>query len=111
MRLGMGVPKTFLAPRREARAPIEMAVQITGHAEFPGAETTFTENVSARGARVWTAHPWKAGTRLTLTTLPGSFRSIARVAYCHSVRGAGYAVGLEFMESAGAWIISTETAP
>ncbi len=110
MRLGMGVPKTVLAPRREARVPIEMAVQISGHAEFPETETTFTENVSARGARVWTAHPWKAGAQLILSTLPGSFRSVARVAYCQSVRGTGYAVGVEFVEYAGTWIISAETA-
>ena len=50
MPFGMGVPKTFTAPRREARIPMEVGVQITGHPRLPGTEATFTENVSLGGA-------------------------------------------------------------
>jgi hypothetical protein len=105
MALGMGVPKPYQSPRRERRVPMEVGVQIAGHLDLPGIETTFTENVSSRGARVLSSRRWRPNDRLTLSTLTGSFRSLARVAYCESVRGAGYAVGLEFLESNGRWII------
>ena len=54
MPLGIGLPKSkgFSALRRDARVPMEVEVQISGHKVLPGTESTFTENVSARGARV-----------------------------------------------------------
>jgi PilZ domain len=109
MRLGMGVPKT-LAERRESRIPMEVRVQISGHLAQPGTETTFTENVSAGGARVWSTRRWKTGDRLTITTLTGSFKSIARVAYCQLVPEAGFAVGVEFLESRDGWVVSNMSA-
>ncbi len=105
MPLGMGDPKTFAASRREARIPMEVGVQISGHSALRDPETTFTENVSSRGARVWSTQRWKTNDRLIISTLPGSFRAMARVAYCQSVPGAGFAVGLEFVEPAGNWVI------
>jgi PilZ domain len=107
MPLGMGVPKTKAFPiaRRDARIPMEVEVQILGHAKLPGTESTFTENVSARGARVLTSRRWKANEELVISTEAGSFRSVARVAYCEPVARAGYAVGLEFTEATGRWVI------
>lgn len=105
MRFGMGVPKTFTAPRREARVPMEVGVQITGHPRLPGTEATFTENVSSKGARVISARRWKKDDYLTLSTLTGSFQTIARVAYCQFVPESGFAVGLEFTEPSGTWML------
>jgi len=105
MRFGMGVPKT-LAERRETRIPMEVGVQITGHLALPGTETTFTENVSARGARVLSTRRWKTGDRLTIATLTGSFQAKARVAYCQLIPEAGFAVGLEFLESTAGWVVA-----
>ena len=109
MRFGMGVPKTP-GERRESRTPMEVRVQITGHLAMPGTETTFTENVSAGGARVWSTRRWKPGDRLTIATLTGSFKSIARVAYCQLVPEAGFAVGVEFLESRDGWVIGSASA-
>jgi len=106
MRFGMGVPKDTVAPRREARIPMEVGVHITGHPALPGTETTFTENVSPRGARVLSVRRWKTDDRLTITTFAGSFRSIARVAYCQMVPETGFAVGLEFIEPNGKWVVA-----
>jgi len=106
MPFGMGVPKTFAGARRETRIPMEVGVQIAGHAALPGTETTFTENVSARGARVLSTRRWKINDRLTISTITGSFRSIARVAYCQLVPDAGFAVGLEFVEPSGRWVVA-----
>jgi hypothetical protein len=108
MPLGIGVPKTkpFAVSRRDARIPMEVEVQIFGHTKLPGTESTFTENVSARGARVLTTRRWKINDQLVISTAAGSFRSVARVAYCQPVpRAAGYAVGLEFTEPSGRWVV------
>ena len=113
MPLGLGLPKTknFSVARRDRRVPMEVEVQIHGHAILPGTESTFTENVSARGARVLTTRRWKANERLVISTRAGSFRSVARVAYCHPVPRAGYAVGLEFVEPSGNWVVDDGTTP
>ena len=88
--------------------PLEVAVQIAGHPQVPGVEMTFTENVSSRGARVLTSRRWKTDDQLFLASLPGSFRSVARVAYCEPVRGAGFAIGVEFVEPSGKWVLAPQ---
>jgi hypothetical protein len=110
MAFGMGVPKSFMFARRETRIPMEVGVHITGHRALPGTETTFTENVSPRGARVLSTRRWKINDQLTLTTLTGSFRSSARVAYCQLVPETGFAVGLEFIEPSGNWVVTEPSA-
>jgi hypothetical protein len=110
MAFGMGVPKSFTAPRRETRIPMEVGVQISGHRALPGTETTFTENVSPKGARVLSVRRWKQGDRLTISTLTGSFKALARVAYCQLVPEEGFAVGLEFLEPDGRWVVAESGA-
>ncbi len=107
---GLRAPKIFQHPRKETRIPMEVGVHISGHLDLPGIETTFTENVSSRGARVFSTRRWRPNDRLSISTLTGSFRSLARVAYCESVRGAGYAVGLEFLDSSGDWVLDNSPA-
>jgi PilZ domain len=106
MRFGMGIPKTFVGPRRETRVPMEVGVQITGHPAMPGTETTFTENVSPHGARVLSNRRWHTGDRLTISTLTGAFRAIARVAYCQTTPRSGFAIGLEFVKPSGNWVVA-----
>ncbi|MDE3108959.1 MAG: hypothetical protein KGL02_03360 [Acidobacteriota bacterium] len=106
MSLEMGDPKAFAYARRETRIPMEVGVQISGHSAARDPETTFTENVSVRGARVWSTQRWKMNDQLIIATLPGSFHSTARVAYCQSVPGAGFALGLEFIKPVGTWVVA-----
>ena len=84
---------------------MEVGVQISRQSALQEAETTFTENVSSRGARIWSARRWKINDQIIVATLPGSFRSIARVAYCQPAKGTGFSVGLEFMEPTGSWVV------
>jgi hypothetical protein len=86
---------------------MEIPVVLEGHRQIPGAEDTFTENVSAKGARVVSFRPWQKGARLTLVSRTGEFRSSARVAYCQSIHGDGYAIGLEFLEPKGRWVVES----
>jgi hypothetical protein len=82
-----------------------IAVQLSGHANVQGTESTFTENVSANGARVYSVRPWRKNDRLYLASLPGGFRSLARVTYCQSLQGQGFALGLQFLEKNQGWVI------
>ena len=105
MALGMGVPKSFVFVRSERRVPMEVGVRISGHTGMPGTETTFTQNVSPRGARVLSSRPWKINDQLVISTMTGSFKAKARVAYCAITAESHFAVGVEFLEPNGKWVV------
>jgi hypothetical protein len=92
--------------RAEKRIPMGVAVRIAGHAAMPGEETTFTEDVSSHGAKIFSTRPWKPEERLLLSSLSGEFRSLARVAWCRPVRDEGFAVGLQLVEVSGKWVVA-----
>ena len=91
--------------RLEKRIPMAIAVHISGHGRAPGVETTFTENVSSRGARVSSIRRWRANETLEIESLPGDFRARARVAYCQP-QSEGFVIGLEFLEPTGRWVVN-----
>ncbi len=93
--------------RRENRIPMEIPVVLDGHRQVPGVESTFTENVSAKWARVVSVRRWDKDSQLVLASRTGEFRSAARVAYCQPVRGDGYVIGLEFLEPKGRWVVES----
>ncbi|MGH9741318.1 MAG: PilZ domain-containing protein [Candidatus Acidiferrum sp.] len=95
----------FSFHRVERRVPMEIPVLLDGHQQTPGTESTFTENVSARGARVVSTRRWEHGERLTFVSRTGEFRSSARVAYCQPLQGDGFAIGVEFLEPKGRWVV------
>jgi hypothetical protein len=97
----------FLSHRAEKRIPMEIPVLIDGHRQTPGSESTFTENVSARGARVVSVRRWDQDERLMFASRTGEFRSSARVAYCQSLQGEGFAIGVEFLEPKGRWVVQS----
>ncbi len=86
---------------------MEIPVLIDGHRLAPGSESTFTENVSAHGARVVSVRHWKQGEKLIFASRTGEFRSPARVAYCQSLQGDGFAIGVEFLEPRGRWVVQS----
>ncbi len=66
-----------------------VAVHISGH-QSSSVETTFTEeDVSSRGARVPSVRRWRLNETLNFESLPGDFRTLARVAYCRPHTEAG----------------------
>jgi hypothetical protein len=99
--------KEFVVSRYEKRVPMTVAVNISSLQQAPGVETTFTEDVSANGARVVSTRRWQPGERLCFALLPGDFRATARVVYCHPQRDDEFAIGLEFLEPVARWIFST----
>lgn len=97
--------KTHDAPRAEKRIPMAVAVHIAGHALMPGVETTFTENVSSRGAKVLSFRRWRPDERLRFSTITGNFHALARVAWCQPAQVEGFALGLEFLDLSGDWVV------
>jgi hypothetical protein len=97
----------FTFHRAEKRILMEIPVLIDGHRKAPGSESTFTENVSARGARVVSTRRWEQGEPLTFVSRTGEFRSSARVAYCQPLHGDGFAIGVEFIEPKGRWVVQS----
>jgi hypothetical protein len=100
----------FEVGRWEKRTPMTFAVHLCGGVDLPGTETAFTENVSSRGVRVVSTRRWRANDCLDFVSLPGTFRARARVAYCQPLSGQGFAVGLEFLEQAGRWVVGGSSA-
>jgi hypothetical protein len=94
-------------PRREKRLRMEVPVVLNGHRHLPGTESTFTENVSGKGARVVSVRRWEKGAHLVFASRTGEFRSAARVAYCQPLHGDGFAIGLEFLEPRGRWVVES----
>jgi hypothetical protein len=107
MNKNMPHAKKFVFNRIEGRIPMEIPVLIDGHRRAPGSESTFTENVSARGARVVSVRRWEQGEPLVLASRTGEFRSAARVAYCEQLQGVGFAIGVEFLEPNGRWVVQS----
>src|SRR5438046_9691510 len=95
----------FVFHRAEKRILMEIPVLIDGHREAPGSESTFTENVSARGARVVSARRWQPGETLVFGSRTGEIRSSGRVAYCQPLAGGGFAVGVASREATARWVI------
>ncbi len=84
---------------------MSVAVHISGQESASDVETTFTEDVSSRGARVSSVRRWRTNDTLNIESLPGGFRSLARVAYCRP-HPEGYVIGLEFLEPNGRWVVN-----
>jgi len=103
----MPLKTKFTFHRAEKRVPMEIPVLIDGHRQAPGSESTFTENVSVHGARVVTVRRWQQGEKLTFASRTGEFRSSARVAYCQPLQGDGFAIGVEFLEPKGRWVVQS----
>jgi hypothetical protein len=97
----------FRFNRSENRISMEIPVVLAGHRQMPGVEATFTENVSAKGARVVSVRRWDKGAQISFASRTGEFRSAARVAYCQPLRGEGYAIGVEFLEPVGRWVVQS----
>src|ERR1700759_2384613 len=100
---GVPVSQDPAAKRAEDRTPLEVIIDMSSVDLRLPAQAGVTVNVSARGARVLTAKPWKPNDRLNVRSLLGNFRSRARVGYCVPADEHPFAVGLQFFAAAGQW--------
>jgi len=88
--------------RRDARSIVSEPVELTNLSRNWSPETTATQNVSPRGARVTTQRVWEPGSFLMLRSVRGNFWASARVVYWRSFSSRAI-IGLEFISQGGAW--------
>lgn len=102
--------RSYVMTRAETRIPMAVSVRLAWNGALPCVESTFTEDVCSRGAKVYSARRWKTDERLHITTPAGDFRSVARVAWCLPTRDNCFTIGLQFIEPSGQWVIASAAA-
>jgi hypothetical protein len=89
----------------EKRIPIAVVVHLIRMQDQPvnGAELTYTDNVSAHGARVVSRHPWQTGDVAQVTSLKDEITLSGEVVYCQKLPDDRYLVGLNFQNRRVTW--------
>ncbi len=88
--------------RTEIRTPLKLLVELCSF-ENVTYELAYAADVSSRGARVLTKNPWKLNQHLTVRSIQGNLFSHARVAYCQTVDGRSFAIGVELRQPTADW--------
>ncbi len=91
--------------RHEKRLPIAVVVRLASLNPLrrDGDEKTYTDNVSAHGARVVSSHAWQPGEKVQVTPLKYEQPARGKVVYCRQFAIGYYFVGLNFPERAVHW--------
>ncbi len=99
--------KTRFIGRMEKRLPIAIVVRLAHEQDQPAdsAELTYTDNVSAHGARVISDHPWKTGDTATVTSLKDEVAIRGKVVYCQKRQEGRYYIGLNFLDRGVVWSV------
>ena len=89
----------------ERRLPIAIVVRLTHAQDQPAnqPELTYTDNVSAHGARVVSSRPWQIGEVAQVTSLKEESTLSGKVAYCLMLPGNRYFIGLNFQDRRVTW--------
>jgi len=95
-----------LGGRTEKRLPIIVVVRLAQvePAESEREERTYTDNISARGARIFSRYPWHAGDAIMLTPLREETAS-AKVIYCQTLPDGRYGIGVKFQGDPLTWSV------
>jgi hypothetical protein len=82
--------------RIERRIPAKGDLELFSFDEPPIYDKALIENASRHGARVVAKKPWRPNDLLLVRLPQCDSPSRARIAYCSSLRGAAFAIGLQF---------------
>lgn len=95
--------KTWISGRMERRLPIAIVVCLAHALDPPKnwAEMTYTDNVSAHGARVVSNRPWQTGDVARVTSLKDDSTLLGKVKYCQKLMDNRYCIGLNFVSNGG----------
>src|SRR6266576_5103291 len=91
--------------RREKRLPIIIVVRLSRVRQLPAndAERTYTDNVSAHGARVYSNYRWKHGEQAQITPWEEESPMRGEVVYCQRLDNDRFCIGLKFQERPVTW--------
>jgi hypothetical protein len=93
-----------LSGRMERRLPIIVVVRLAP-AEHAGAdeeERTYTDNISPRGARLFSTRPWQPGDAVRIAPR-GEDPVRGNVVYCQTLPDARFVVGVSFQDRPIRW--------
>ena len=90
--------------RMERRLPIIVAIRLAPaqEAATDGEEKTYTDNISAHGARIFSKRAWQPGEMVRITPLDQD-AACAKVAYCQRLPDDRYTIGVEFQARPVTW--------
>jgi len=93
-----------LIGRKEKRLPIIVVVSLAdlGRTNTDGAEWTYTDNISAHGARVFSKYVRQPGDEITLTPFKEETAS-GNVIYCQKITSDRYWVGVRLKDHPVTW--------
>jgi len=93
-----------LSGRLERRLPIIVIVCLAqvDRASTQGEERTFTDNISAHGARVFSKHPWQLGDAVMVTPV-NEETTCGSVVYCQRLADDRYSIGVKFQDCIHMW--------
>src|ERR1700739_3601037 len=93
-----------LVGRMERRLPIIVVVCLAQlePTNTDGVEWTYTDNISAHGARVFSKHVWQPGDEITLTPFKEETAS-GNVVYCQRTAGDRHWVGVQLKDHPITW--------
>ena len=97
--------RTRFVGRMERRLPIAIVVRLAHEEDSPdnSEELTYTDNVSAHGARVISSRPWKTGEVAKVTSLKVEETMRGKVVYCQKRQEGRYFIGLDFLDRGVVW--------
>jgi hypothetical protein len=94
-----------LSGRTERRLPIIVVVRLAP-CEPAGSdgeeERTYTDNISTRGARLFSKYLWQSGETVRVTPLTGD-SACGKVVYCQRLPDDRYSIGVKFQPSSVKW--------
>lgn len=90
--------------RMERRLPIIVVVSLAELARksADGLEWTYTDNISAHGARLFTKRSWSPGEEITVTPFREETTS-GSVVYCQKLTDGRYFIGARFRDDQILW--------
>jgi hypothetical protein len=97
--------ESSLDGRMEKRLPIAIVVHLARVQDQPvdGAELTYTANVSAHGARVFSNRQWQTGELVQVTSFKDQIPIRGKVTHCQKLGDKRYSIGLNFNGSRVTW--------
>ena len=90
-------------PRKEHRTRAIVPVQLSSLHLPSMVESTYTQDISPRGARVVTQRIWEPGTLIRFQARRSAMNATARVVYWRSFSSSKFAIGVEFLAQEVQW--------
>ncbi len=95
----------IVSGRMERRLPLVVIVRLA-HVERAGArgeERSYTDNISAHGACIFSRHPWQLGDAVRVTPVNEESTACGKVVYCHKRADDHYDIGVQFQDGPVMW--------